>query len=47
LIPGVWLEEIFDGVKDKRKVYTDFLLTRLTYSDKFTKEANDAREALI
>jgi hypothetical protein len=47
LIPGVWLEEIFEGVKDKRKVYTDFLLTRLSHSDKFTKEVNDTREALI
>ncbi len=47
LIPDVWLEEIFEDVKDKRKVYTDFLLTRLAHSDKFIQEANDARKALI
>jgi hypothetical protein len=47
LIPDTWLEEVFEDVKDKRKVYADFLLTRLAYSDKFTQEANDARETLI
>jgi hypothetical protein len=47
LIPDVWLEEIFEDIEDKRKVYTDFLLTRLAHSDKFTQEANDARKTLV
>ena len=47
LIPDVWLNEIFEEIKDKRKVYKDFLLTRLANSNQFIQEANDAGKALI
>jgi len=47
LIPEVWLEDIFEDLKDKRNVYKDFLLTRLANSNQFTQEANDARKTLI
>jgi len=47
LIPDEWLKEIFEDVSDKRKVYKDFLLTRLSNSNLFTQEANNARETLI
>ncbi len=46
-IPAEWLSEIFEDVKNKRSVYTDFLLTRLAFSNQFTQEANDARKTLI
>lgn len=36
-----------DDVEELRKVYTDFLSLRLSNSDQFTKEAQDARKALI
>lgn len=50
LIPAEWLNEIFeeiDNVEDKRKVYSDFLITRLNNSDQFIQEAKHARETLI
>ena len=47
LIPDVWLDEIFEEVTDKRKVYRDFLLTRLANSNQFTQEANEAGKALV
>jgi hypothetical protein len=47
LIPDVWLDEIFEEVKDKRNLYKDFLLTRLGHSNQFIQEANDAKKTLI
>jgi hypothetical protein len=49
LIPDEWLH--WEGMKDTpeelREVYCQFLLIRLSHSEIFTKEAQDAREALI
>ena len=36
-----------DDINEIRNVYSDFLSLRLSYSDQFTKEAQDARTALI
>jgi len=48
LIPEEWLQDIFRDLHgDKRKVYNDFLITRLGRSDEFTKEAEHARQTLI
>ena len=47
LIPEEWLNEIFEDVDDKRKVYSDFLMSRLNNSDQFIQEAKHARETLI
>jgi len=49
LLPDDWLLAGGDSESpaDIRRVYLDFLLTRLSFSDQFTKEANDARESLI
>jgi len=48
LVPGEWLQDIFKDVYgNKRKVYNDFLMTRLNRSDEFTKEAEHARQILI
>ena len=47
-IPDEWL--MVDGeqsIKESRKVYEQFFLNRLTHSMIFTKEAQDARKALI
>jgi len=48
-IPDEWLlaGRDSDQVQELRQVYSDFLSLRLAYSDQFTKEAQDAREALI
>lgn len=49
LIPDEWLH--WEGTEDTpealREVYAQFLLTRLNHSETFTKEAQNAREALI
>ena len=49
LIPDEWLLAGGDGdhPKELRKVYADFLKLRLSYANEFTKEAEDARKALI
>lgn len=49
LIPDGWLTDDATGesARDKRKVYVNFLTSRLSISSTFVKEANDAREALI
>ena len=45
LIPNDWLlwEDTDESPDAIREVYYQFLIQRLNYSDKFTKEANDAR----
>jgi hypothetical protein len=49
LIPQEWLEwpDTDESPKEIREAYFQFLITRLNYSDNFTKEAQDARETLI
>ena len=49
LIPDTWLNEYpLQGTPDEqRKVYKEFLLSRLDASPIFVKEANHAREAII
>ncbi|HEY1038332.1 MAG TPA: HipA family kinase [Bacteroidia bacterium] len=49
LIPDEWLkwEGMDESPEQIRKVYEQFLLIRLTNSDIFVKEANNARAALI
>ena len=48
LIPGEWLMTDTEiKADDKRKVYEQFLLNRLSHSVNFVKEAQDARKALI
>jgi len=48
LIPEEWLQDVFKDLPgDKRKVYIDFLMTRLNGSGEFTKEAEHARQTLI
>ncbi|MGZ3900037.1 MAG: HipA family kinase [Bacteroidia bacterium] len=45
VVPEEWLhwEDTQESPAEIREVYVQFLLTRLNYSDSFTKEANDAR----
>jgi len=48
LIPGEWLStESKEQAELNRQVYYDFLLTRITNSDIFVKEAQNARQTLI
>ena len=49
LIPEEWLHwpDTDETPETIRNVYFQFLITRLNYSDTFTKEAQDARETLI
>lgn len=49
LVPDDWLigENAFDTVEEHRAAYADFLTLRLTNSDVFVNEAQDARKALI
>ena len=49
LIPDEWLhwEESDESPEAIRKVYTDFLLTRLAHSEIFIKEAQNARQKSI
>ena len=49
LIPDEWLvlDSIEDAVEDRRKIYADFLNSRIAHSDIFLTEALHARTALI
>ena len=49
LIPDSWLEwpDTDESPEALRGAYSQFLITRLQHSDIFTKQAQDAREALI
>lgn len=49
LIPAEWLDGFSDegSSEDHRKVYADFLITRIAASAIFVKEAQDARKSLI
>lgn len=48
LIPEEWLvSEALPGAAANRKVYEEFLLTRLSHSSIFLKEAQHARKAII
>lgn len=50
LIPEIWLsddEASNETANEKRQVYIQFLESRLSISEIFVKEANNAREALI
>lgn len=49
LIPDEWLEEesVPGTADEKRQVYINFLMTRLSISGTFVKEAEHARQALI
>ena len=48
LVPDEWLTENDEGSpREKRKVYEQFLLNRLSHSMIFVKEAQDARKAFI
>ena len=48
LIPDEWLiSDALPDVAANRKVYKDFLLTRLSHSSIFLKEAQHARKAII
>lgn len=49
LIPDAWLMEdaTFASAQEQRKAYAQFLATRVASSEKFVKEAKNAREALI
>jgi hypothetical protein len=49
LIPAEWLDNFSEEgpAEDHRKVYADFLITRVAASGLFVKEANDARESII
>jgi hypothetical protein len=48
LIPDDWLQSNAEGtVEEKRKVYEEFLINRLSHSDVFVQGAKDARQTLI
>lgn len=48
LLPETWLApSAFDDAEENRKMYANFLNTRIAHSEIFVKEAQDAREALI
>ena len=49
LIPEDWLlwEGADESPEEIREVYFNFLKIRLTHSEIFTKQAQDARESLI
>lgn len=48
-IPSEWLNNNspFENDDDHRNAYMEFLLSRISQSELFVKEANDARESLI
>ncbi len=47
LVPDEWLvnEAAFGSKEEHRKAYTDFLMSRISHSDIFVKEAQNARAA--
>jgi len=49
LIPDEWLNRdgAFESVAQHRKVYADFLITRLKHSENFINEAQHARQTII
>lgn len=48
LIPGEWLiSESAPNPKENRKVYEQFLLNRISHSQNFIKQAQDARQVFI
>jgi hypothetical protein len=49
LIPEDWLNNgsPFETVQEHRDAYMEFLLSRISQSDLFVKEANDARQSFI
>ena len=49
LIPDEWLEQdyTFNSIEEHRQAYAQFLLSRLTNSDFFVKEAQDAKQTLV
>lgn len=49
LVPTDWLQwpDVEQNADELREGYSKFLVTRLHYADNFTKEAEDARKALI
>jgi hypothetical protein len=48
LIPDEWLNgELFESVSDPRKIYREFLETRIANSEIFVKEAQNARKPFI
>lgn len=49
LVPEVWLgrEEIFDSAARHRDAYAQFLISRISHSETFVKEARNARASLI
>ena len=47
-IPDDWLDDrSFETADAQRQVYKDFLLTRVSNSQLFVKEADDARQSLV
>jgi hypothetical protein len=48
LIPDSWLNDLEEGTPEEhRQVYAQYLLTRISLSATFIKEAQDARNAII
>jgi hypothetical protein len=49
LVPDAWLRTDTEEAseKERREVYTGFIMTRLASSSIFIKAANDARQAII
>ena len=47
LVPGEWLQDEQGSIEKKRQVYTDFLQSRVSISNQFVKEAQDARQTII
>lgn len=48
LVPDSWLNDLQEGTPQQhREVYTQYLLTRISLSATFVKEAQDARNAII
>jgi hypothetical protein len=48
LIPETWLNDLQEGTPEEhRQVYAQYLLTRISLSATFIKEAQDARNAII
>ena len=47
LIPAIWLTQEAGSAEEMRRVYSQFLITRIAASETFVKEAQHAREILI